>query len=422
MQFSKRQFIKLAAMGAFWPFESKSKSILDVFEKPNFNAPFTGNWDEIRSHYVLKKDYINLENGYYSILAQPILEAYLEDIRKVNLEGSYYMRTVQFENKLNTKKRLAQYLGCEPEELIITRNTTESLDTIISGKDWKPGDEAIMAQQDYGSMLDMFKQQAQRYGLVNKLISIPIDPKTDEEIVDLYAQEITPKTRLIMVCQMINISGQILPIKKICEMAHSRGVKVMVDGAHAVSHINFKISELGCDYYGSSLHKWLGCPLGAGILYVSKENIEPLWPIYGEYSVEKSDISKLNHTGTHPVATDIAINHALDYAIWLGIEQKEKRLRYLQNYWMDKLRDQKNIILNTPLDKSRSCGIGNVKVFGLGSTELAKILLNQYKIWTVAINTANIHGIRVTPHLYTTEKELDTFVSAMIEISKVQNR
>jgi selenocysteine lyase/cysteine desulfurase len=419
MQFSKRQFLKSLAIGASFPFEANTKNILQSFNKPNYGIPFTGNWNEIRGHYILKKDYINLENGYYSIMAQPVMAAYLQDIQKINLEGSYYLRTVQYEDKFNTKKRLARYLGCEAEELIITRNTTESLDTVISGIDWKPGDEAVMAEQDYGSMLDMFKQQANRYGITNKKISLPIDPKTDEEIVDLYAQAITEKTRLLMVCHMVNISGQILPIKKICDMAHNKGVQVMVDGAHAVSQINFKLSELGCDYYGSSLHKWLGCPLGVGILYVKKENIEALWPIYGEFGVAKTNISKLNHTGTHPVATDIAINHALDYSLWIGIDNKEKRLRYLQNYWIDKVKSQKNIIINTPSSKNRSCGIGNVGVKGIDAIELAKTLLNKYKIWTVGINTANINGVRITPHLYTTEKELNTLVEALIEISNL---
>lgn len=375
-------------------------------------------WVQIRNDYKLKPEYINLENGYFSMMAQPVLEKYLADVRMINTEASYYMRTVQFEKKQKVCDRLAELLGCNSDELIITRNTTESLDTVISGIDWKAGDEAIMAEQDYGSMLDMFKQQNKRYGLVQKIISIPLHPKSDEEIVALYENAITPKTRLIMICHMINITGQILPIKKVCDMAHKKGVAVMVDGAHAVAHIDFKISDLNCDYYGSSLHKWLGTPMGAGILYVRKEKIKTHWPIYAEYGFEETDIRKLNHTGTNPVSVDIAIHHAIDYHQKIGIKRKEERLRFLQNYWTSKAKNIKNVFINTPSEASRSCAIANVGVEGIKPADLAKLLMDKYKIWTVAIDSANVHGVRITPHVYTTTSELDMFVKALEEIAR----
>ena len=291
------------------------------------------------------------------------------------------------------------------------------MDTVISGIDWKAGDEAVMAEQDYGSMLDMFKQQSKRYGIVNKIICIPLHPKTDEEIVELYEKAITSKTKLLMVCHMINITGQILPIKKICDMAHSKGVEVMVDGAHAVAHFEFKISELGCDYYGSSLHKWLGTPMGAGILYIRKEKIKSLWPIYGEYGFADTDVKKLNHTGTHPVSIDIAIHHAIDYHQKIGGKRKEERLRYLQTFWTTKVTDIKNVYLNTPSNPTRHCGIANVGIEGMKPADLAKTLLDKYKIWTVAIDSANVHGVRITPHVYTTTAELTAFIKALKEIA-----
>lgn len=233
-------------------------------------------WKQVRGKYRLKPDYINLENGYYNILPNPLLEKYITHIRELNYQGSYYMRTVQSDNKKKMATQLAALTGCPAEELILTRNTTESLDIIIGGFPWKEGDEAVMAEQDYGAMLQMFKQVSKRHGVVNKIISIPNHPKSDEEIVQLYANAITPKTRLLMVCHMINITGQILPIRKICEMAHNKGVEVMVDGAHALAHIQFKIPDLQCDYYGASLHKWLSVPLGVGMLYTKKEHVQKI--------------------------------------------------------------------------------------------------------------------------------------------------
>lgn len=416
---SKRNFLKSLLLTATLPLTVKAKNIADELPEVWTKEETGDYWQTIRNDYKLKPDYINLENGYYSIMSQPVLNGYLKDLQTVNMEGSYYMRTVQFENKHRTKERLAKLLGCSGEELIITRNTTESLDTIISGIDWKAGDEAIMAEQDYGSMLDMFKQQANRFGMVNKLISLPLNPQNDDEIIKLYENAITSKTKLIMICHMINITGQILPVKKICDMAHSKGVEVMVDGAHAVSHIDFKISELNCDYYGSSLHKWLGVPLGVGILYVKKEKIKQIWPLFGEYGFKEDEIRKLNHTGTISVASDIAINHAIDYNNAMGIKRKEDRLRFLQNYWTNRIKEIKNIQLNTPTDPQRSCGIANVGIKDLKPSELAKILLQKYKIWTVAIDTSNVHGVRITPHLYTTTNELDKFVKALKEIAKL---
>jgi len=414
---SKRIFLKTLALSAIAPFASKANS---VFEESIMlsNTSSDGFWEQIRNDYKLKPDYINLENGYYSMAAQPVLNAYLKEISDKNLEASYYLRTEQFNDRDKIRKRLADLFGCKLEELIITRNTTESLDTIISGIDWKAGDEAVMAEQDYGSMLDMFKQQARRFGIVNKVVFIPINPKSDEELVQLYENAITPKTRLLMVCHMINITGQILPVKKICEMAHSKGVEVLVDGAHAIAHLDFRIDELGCDYYGSSLHKWLGAPLGAGILYVKKEKITSVWPLFGEANFNDDDILKLNHTGTIPVATNIAIHHAIDYHEKIGIQRKQDRLRFLQNYWVSKVKDVPRIILNTPSDINRSCAIANVGIEGIAPAELAKILLEKFKIWTVAIDYANVHGVRITPHLYTTTTELDQLVAALKKLAR----
>lgn len=373
-------------------------------------------WAGVRKGYKLKPDYINLENGYYCIQPQEILDKYHQHIDDINLQGAYYMRTVQFDNKRAVAAKLAALAGVSADELIITRNTTESLDMVIMGMDWKPGDEAVMAEQDYGAMLDMFRQTSKRYGMVNKMVSIPVDPKSDEEIVELYANAITPKTKLLMVCHMINITGHILPVRKICDMAHSRGVPVLVDGAHAFAHLTFKIPELNCDYYGCSLHKWLSNPLGAGMLYVRKDNIGKIWPIFAESAKSQDDILRLNHTGTHPPATDLTINDAIDFYMKIGPERKEARLRYLQTYWTSKVRGLPHIVIYTPTDPQRSCAIANVGVKGIKPADLAKILLDRYKIYTVAIDGAGVHGCRITPNIYTTTDELDALVNALKEI------
>jgi selenocysteine lyase/cysteine desulfurase len=331
---NKRTFLKgLALAGIGTPFSAKAmEKWIEQFRDIPATALADDEvfWEGIRRGYRLKPDYINLENGYYNFIPEEILEKYVSHIREVNYQGSYYMRTVQWDNKKKIAEKLAAMLGCGGDELIITRNTTESLDMIIGGFPWQAGDEAVFAEQDYGAMQDMFRQVSERFGVVNKKVSVPNHPANDEEIVNLYASAITDKTRLLMVCHMINITGQILPIRKICDMAHQKGVQVMVDGAHAVAHIKFNMADLNCDYYGASLHKWLSAPLGAGILFVRKTNIKNIWPLIADSPRKEDDILRLNHIGTHPVATDLTISDSIDYYNKIGPERKEARLRYLQ--------------------------------------------------------------------------------------------
>jgi selenocysteine lyase/cysteine desulfurase len=416
----KRTFLKhagLAGIGTMLSMEGLARMVERVSAVPAAElAADEEFWASIRKGYRLKPDYINLENGYYCFLPEQVLEKFIAHVREVNYQGSYYMRTAKDKNKKAMAAKLASTAGCSAEELIITRNTTESLDMIIGGLDWKPGDEAVMAEQDYGAMLNMFRQVAKRYGVTNKMVSVPNHPESDEEIVDLYESAITERTRLLMVCHMINITGQILPVRKICDMAHARGVEVMVDGAHAFGHFTFSIPDLHCDYYGSSLHKWLSAPLGSGLLYVKKDKIARVWPLIASHVKEPDDISRLNHTGTHPDHTDLTIADALDFHHMIGAERKEARLRYIQNYWTSKVRDLPHIILNTPSDPARSCAIANVGIRGMEPSELAEILMSKYKIYTVAINVAGVYGCRITPNVYTTTAELDVLVDALTQL------
>jgi selenocysteine lyase/cysteine desulfurase len=414
----KRAFIKtIAFTGLAIPFAIEKLFATHKYSSAEALAADDDFWLTLRNEYQLKQDYINLENGFYNLMPKPILDAYLKQLQQLNYEASFYKRTKMTDDKLMVRETLAQFVGCEREEIIITRNTTEAMDTVICGIDWKAGDEAIMAEQDYGAMLDMFKQQGKRYGIVNKIISIPNHPKNEEEIVALYENAITKKTRLIMISHMINITGQILPVRKICDMAHSKGVKVLVDGAHAIAHFEFKISDLNCDYYASSLHKWLSVPLGAGLLYVQKNNIESLWPLFGENVYATNDIRKLNHTGTHPMHTELTIPFAIHFYKNIGAKRKQERLHYLKQYWTSKVENNPNLILNTPTEAKLSCAIANVGIKNMKPALMAETLLKKYKIWTVAIDYANVHGCRITPNVYSTTKELDQLANALNEMS-----
>jgi selenocysteine lyase/cysteine desulfurase len=374
-------------------------------------------WAEIRQHYTVPSDYINLENGYYSMTANPVMDAQDQENRKVNLNPSIYMRQHKWKDYNKVKQAMADFAGCTPEEMVLCRNTTEALNTVILGLKMDAGDEAIMTNQDYGSMRAAFNQRARRDKIVNKVISLPLHPKNDQEIVDAYEKAISPKTKVILVTHLINITGQVLPVRKIADMAHSKGVEVISDSAHALGHIDFKITDLDCDYFGTSLHKWVGAPLGNGMMYIRKGKIDRVWPLLGDSSHAEDDIRKFEHWGTRPNAIINSILDALAFQDKIGIERKQARLRYLKQYWTKQIVDIPGIIINTPFEEERSSGIANVGVKGLPPAELANKLFNDFNIFTVAIDTEAVKGTRVTPHLYTKLEELDHLVTALKALS-----
>ena len=381
-------------------------------------APDEAFWGELRRHYRTDNRFINLENGFYCFQPDTILDALLVNIRAINGEASHYMRTKLDSDVAKVRGQVAGLAGCSVDELVVTRNTTESLDTVINGIDWKPGDEAVMATQDYGSMIDMFTLQARRHGMVNRIVEVPLHPKNDAEIVDVYRHAITAKTRLLMVSHIVGGTGQVLPVRAICAMAHERGVPVMVDGAHSFAHLDFAIPDLGCDYYGASLHKWLSAPLGLGLLWVRRDRIAALWPMFGDASMADDDIRKLNHRGTHPIHSDLTLATAIAFHETIGSSRKLARLRYLQSYWTGKVRALPAIRLNTPADPARTCAIANVGVEGIAPAQLAASLMDRYGIYTVAIDRGTVQGVRVTPQLYTSIAELDALVAALTDIAR----
>ncbi|RAI91365.1 aminotransferase class V-fold PLP-dependent enzyme [Algoriphagus yeomjeoni] len=414
---NKRKFLKsLAFLGVgsgsiFSSGKSHAKSIADL--DPNA-ADF---WLQIRAAYKLKPDYINLENGYYCFLPEETLENYIKHLRKVNYQASNYMRTVQWDNKAKSAAMVAELVGASPEEVVLTRNTTESIDLIISGYPWKAGDEAIVSNQDYGSLLNMFELAERRYGIKVNRIDIPVHPENDEEIVAAYENAITPKTKLMMVPHIVNITGHILPVRKIADMAHGHGVEIMLDGAHAVGHFDFNMAELDCDYYGSSLHKWLSVPLGCGMLYVKKGKSTQIRPLLAPYELDQKTLLNLNHTGTHAVSTDLSMIDAVNFLNKMGSKRKEERLRYIQRYWSDQVRGLPGINVNTPKEPHRSCAIANVGLDAMSPGEMAKTLMDKYQIYTVSIDGAGVKGCRISPNVYTTEGEMDKFVQAVKEMS-----
>jgi len=414
---NKREFLKVTA-GASLIASLQSGALARKLSAPPAQlAQDEAFWAEIRGHYPTANRFINLENGFYCFQPDVVMDAYVENVRAINGEASHYMRTRLDTDVARVRASMARFAGCPVEELIVTRNTTESLDTVINGFDWKPGDEAVMGNQDYGAMLDMFALQARRHGMVNRIVDLPLHPKSDEEVVDCYRRAITDRTRLMMVSHIVGGTGQVLPVAKICDMAHALGVEVMVDGAHSFAHLDFRIPDLRCDYYGASLHKWLSAPLGVGLLYVRQDRIAKLWPMFGDAGMADDDIRKLNHRGTHPIHTDLTLDRAIAFHESIGSARKAARLRYLQSYWTSRVRGVPGITLYTPAETERHAAIGNVGVDGVAPATLAQRLFDEFNIYTVAIDRVPVHGVRVTPQIYTSIAELDALTAALTSIA-----
>lgn len=424
MRTSRRRFLQSAAAGFAIPLFSPQR--LDALERalepfsslgPADASRTEDFWDEIRRAFHTSADFINLENGFSSPQPAATLDALQKQVVRINGAVSYYMRRERADEHLGARRLLARLAGCPLEELVITRNTTESMSTVIHGLDLAPGDEAVMTDQDYGSMLEEFHQQSRRRGIRCVEIRLPLLPRNDEEVVDAYEQAITPRTRILLLTHMINITGQILPARKISTMAHARGVDVIIDAAHSFAHLVYDIPDLGGDYYGASLHKWLCTPLGAGILQIRRDRIRNIWPLFGETGVPDDDIRKFERTGTQPAWTIAAIPDAIRFHTLIGGSRKEARLRYLQEYWTSRVRDIKGVTMNTP-GGDRACAIANFGIRGRTPGDIATTLFDRHRLFTVAIDMPAVRGVRVTPHLYTTTADLDVLISGIRDMAR----
>jgi selenocysteine lyase/cysteine desulfurase len=374
-------------------------------------------WAEIARAFDVDRTLINLNNGGCSPAPAHVLEAMIRDLRFSNEIPVYHMWTVLEPRIESCRRELAAEFGCDPEEMAITRNASESLETLIFGIDLKPGDEVVVTNQNYGRMLTSWEQRARREGIVIQTISFPVPPKSAAEVVERFRQALTPKTRVIEVTHITNLTGQILPVRDIVRMGRDRGIEVFVDGAHAFAHFPFRRDDLECDYYATSLHKWLFAPIGTGFLYVRKEKQKKIWPLMAAPPAMDENVRKYEEIGTHPAANHNAIAVALAFHRGIGSERKAARLRLLRDRWAKRLAaaDPRVRIL-TPLNDTDSCGIGFVHVEGIDTEKLQAHLWDKHRMMTTPIVHKEFNGLRITPNVYTTFDEIDAFSDRMERI------
>ncbi len=374
-------------------------------------------WREIQQAFTLDRTIINLNNGGCCPSPRVVHEALKRYLDISNQAPVYHMWQILEPNIESVRRRLAASFGCDAEELAITRNASEALQIAQLGLDLKAGDEIVTTNQDYGRMLDTWEQRVRRDGVKLVKVSFPVPPKSMDELSAPLLAAITPRTKVLHFCHITNLTGQIFPVKSLCDEARRRAVKTVVDGAHAFAHFPFKASDLGCDYYGTSLHKWLLAPIGTGFLYVRRENIASLWPLTPAGASRAKDIRKFEEIGTHPAANHNAIAEALTFHEGVGIERKAARLRYLRDRWAARLGANPRFRIHTNLDASHSCAIGNVQIVGVPTAKLVPRLWERWLIIATPIIHPEYEGVRVTPNVYTTLDEIDTFASAMEQVA-----
>jgi isopenicillin-N epimerase len=375
-------------------------------------------WAVIQNSFSVTRGIINLNNGGVSPSPRIVTEALVRYIWQQEDATAYTMWQILEPQSETIRTGLAELFGCDREEIAITRNASESLEVLLLGMDFKSGDEILTTTQDYPRLLTTLRQREQREGLALKLIKIPIPPQDLNEITAAFASGITNRTRLILMAHQVNITGQITPVKAVCDMARARGIETIVDGAHSFAQFDFKQKDLGCDYFGTSLHKWLYAPKGTGMLYIKREKIAKIWPLLAAESKQANDIRKFEEIGTHSAAPKLAIGEALLFHNGIGGKRKEARLRYLSRYWMNRLKDVPKVRFNTSFDPKQSCAIANVQLAGMNPSAIGSYLFDKHRIFTTPIIHDEFQGIRITPNVYTTLGELDRFCNVMETIAR----
>ncbi|MEM1096177.1 MAG: aminotransferase class V-fold PLP-dependent enzyme [Bacteroidota bacterium] len=370
-------------------------------------------WHQVQHAFTVDRSLVNLNNGGVSPAPAMVQEAMKRHLDYSNKAPVYTMWRVLEPQRETVRQRLARAFACEAEEVALTRNASEGLQICQFGFDLQPGDEVLTTTQDYPRMINTFKQRERREGIKLVQFSIPTPCEDPDEIVRRFEQHITPRTRLILMSHIINITGQILPVSAVVQMARAKGIPVIVDGAHSFAHFAFDQPALDCDYFATSLHKWLLAPHGTGMLYVKRDKIRDLWPLTAADEQQDDDIRKFEEIGTHPAANYLAIAEALTFHQTIGAERKEARLRYLRDYWAKRLLQHDRVRLHTSLDPAYSCCIATVQVDGVDTAALRAHLWRRHRIITTGIIHPEFEGLRVTPNLYTTLEELDRFADAM---------
>jgi selenocysteine lyase/cysteine desulfurase len=377
-------------------------------------------WNFIKEQYTVSPNIINLNNGGVSPQPKQVQDAHIRFYQYCNEAPSYYMWRILDQGREPLRAKIAELAGCLPEEIAINRNTTEGLNTIIFGLNLKAGDEVVLSKYDYPNMMNAWKQREKRDGIKLNWVDFDFPVESDEIFLEKYANAITPKTKIVHITHMMNWTGQLLPARKLADMAHKKGCEVILDASHTFAHIDYKIPDLDCDYFATSLHKWLCAPFGTGFMYIKKDKIKNVWALLSAPVPDADNIGKFESIGTRSFAAEMAIGNAIDFQYLVGNKRKEERLRFLKNYWCKKASKIPKFKLYTSLKDDYSCALANFTLEGWKPEDIDAKLFEKKKIHCTTVNHENVHGVRITPHVYTSLRDLDRLVEGIEEIAAMQ--
>lgn len=403
--------------GAAWPLTAAEQAQWSEM-LPAAVAQDEAFWAKVRAGYTASANLVNLNNGGVSPQPRAVQEKVETYHRFANEAPGYYMWRVMGRMREPVRRQLAAMAGCSPEEVALLRNATEALETVIFGLDWQAGDEVITTDQDYPAILDALDLRARRHGIVVRRLALPVPCEDPEEIVRRFAAAITPRTRALLFCHVVHLTGQILPVEALCELARQRDLLSIVDGAHAFAQLEFRLEDLGCDFYGASLHKWLSAPFGTGMLYVRRDRIAGLWPLYGYPQDEQDRITKFEHLGTRSIPTEVAIADAIAFHQQIGTARKGARLQYLKRYWVTQVQDVPGFRLLSSLDPAHGAGLTTFSLAGWTPAALSSALTNRFHLYVTAFDHPDVAGVRITPHVYTRLEELDYLAEVIRQLAE----
>ncbi len=370
-------------------------------------------WKHVRAQYFISDEIINLNNGAVSPQPLPVQQAHIENYQFANRGPSYFMWRKLDQQREPLRNRVAEFCGVQADEIAFNRNTTEGLNTIIFGLNLKAGDEVVLCKFDYPNMMNAWKQREKREGIKLNWVDLNFPEEDDEVIVAKYVAAISPKTKIVHITHLINWTGQILPVRKIADAAKAKGCEVIVDASHSFAHLDYKISDLNCDYYAASFHKWLCAPFGTGFMFINKEKIKNVWALLSSNEPDGDNIRKFESLGTRSFAAEMAVHAALDFHQKIGNKRKENRLRFLKNYWCEKVKDLKGLSFYTSLKDEYSCCLATFAIEGMKAEDVASKLFINQKIHATTVLHEGLNGVRISPNVYTSIDELDVLVSGI---------
>ncbi len=370
-------------------------------------------WKHVREQYFISNEIINLNNGAVSPQPFAVQQAHIENYQFANRGPSYFMWRKLDEQREPLRNRVAEFCGVNADEIAFNRNTTEGLNTIIFGLNLNAGDEVVLCKFDYPNMMNAWKQREKRDGIKLNWVELSFPEENDEAIVAKYLAAITPQTKIAHLTHIINWTGQILPVRKIADAAKARGCEVIVDASHSFAHLDYKVSDLNCDYYAASFHKWLCAPFGTGFMFIKKEKIKNVWALLSSYEPDGGDIRKFESLGTRSFAAEMAVHAALDFHLKIGSKRKENRLRFLKNYWCEKVKNLKGVSFYTSLKDEYSCCLATFAIEGMKAEDIVTKLFANQKIHATTVLHEGLNGVRISPNVYTSTDELDILVKGI---------